>query len=133
MLPDKYQLDQEMSGTTFRELAKLAGFEKDLQIDTLALAQFCEVSEATIKRWIKHQTPTKPMIKLLKLKVLLINKDEIIKRFDEKHKKYEFIEFLLQGLNEQKIKAVLQYSDIKKLALKMIINSLIKLYNAINK
>lgn len=78
MLPSKYQLDNEMSGTTFRELAKLANFEKDLQIDTLALAQFCEVSEATIKRWIKHQTPTKPMIKLLKLKILLINQDEII-------------------------------------------------------
>lgn len=129
MLKPTNKLDKEFELMTFKTLAKLAGFEKDLKIDTVALAQFCDVNEQTVKRWIKFKIPTKQTVKLLKLKVLLINRENWI----EKYQKYEFIELLLEGLTEHKVRAVLQYSDIKKAILKLLINLLIKLYKALDR
>lgn len=129
MLKPDCKLDKEFELMTFKELAKLAGFEKNLEVDTLALAQFFDVNEQTIKRWIKFQIPTKQTVRLLKLKILLIKQENWI----EDYQKYEFIQSLLDNLTEHKIRVTLKYSDIKKKSLSILINLLIKLYKAIDK
>jgi len=123
----------EIESKKFKELCKLAGFEKNSEIDTLALSKFYGVTEKTIKRWLFHQIPSEPMLKMLKLKVLNVKQENWINQFSDNYKKYEYIELLINNLTEKKIKIVLGYSDIKKTTLKLIINLLIKAYSALDK
>lgn len=122
----------DLDSKTFRELAELAGFGQGMQIDTAALAKFYDVNEQTVKRWVKLNVATKPTIKLLKLKVLLIHQENWINHLTDNYQKYAFIEAQLDMLTEQKIRAKLAYPIIRKKMLSMLINLIAWLYTKLD-